>query len=525
VQLESGTFAAQLRDRGRGTVLAARGVTKAFGGTQALAGVDLELRPGEVHGLVGENGSGTSTLVKILAGVHQADAGSLASAAGEVDAARMTPQTAAALGIHVVHQDAPVFGTLSVAENLFLGRGFPTRRGGSVDWREVARRARWVLDRFHVPARPGQPCNSLDPAVRAMVAVARALQDCEDATDGVLVLDEPTAALTETEVRTLLAAIRRYAEDGQAILLVTHRLDEVLSACARVTVLRDGRRVATRDVRHLARADLVELIVGAAAPTAAPPAEVRAGPRLLELEGVTAPPLRDVDLHVDRGEIVGVAGLMGAGRTELLLTVYGERPRDAGTIRLGGVPLHAHGPGDAIDHGIALVPEDRRADAAFATLTVSDNLAAGASRRYWRGGRMRRAAERGDARALIARFGIEPPNPDAPMATLSGGNQQKVVLASRLRRDPQLLLLDEPTQGVDVGARAQIHTAIREAVAAGAGALVVSSDLGELLELCHRIVIVAAGQVVAELHGAEIERERLAALMHAEPEPTPVGAR
>jgi ribose transport system ATP-binding protein len=505
-------------------VLSARGISKTFAATKALDGVEIELKAGEIHGLCGENGSGKSTLVKILAGVYQGDEGTIESANGaNSQASKMTPAEARKLGIRVVHQDFPIFDSLTVAENLFLGRTFPTRGpAGPIDRKAVRRHAEWVLDRFKVPAHPGQQCQELNPAVKAMLAIARALQDCEDASDGIVILDEPTAALTRTEVETLLGAIRGYARDGQAILLVTHRLDEILGTCDRVTVLRDGRLVGVRERHQTDRRDLVEMIVGRALSSeesAQPPAQL--GGRVddalvLEMRGVNTARLHDVNLNVAAGEITGIAGLVGSGRTEILEAVFGQRPYDTGEVSVSGELLAGGGPAEAMARGVGMIPEDRGQDAAFALMSVRENLSVSVLSSFWGRGRMRGRAEYAEARELIRKYDISPADPDAVMSNLSGGNQQKVVLARWLRRKPTLLLLDEPTQGVDVGARAQIHGVIREAASEGAGVLLVSSDIEELVELSDRVVVLIDGRISTELRGERIDRDQLTYLVHAE---------
>jgi ribose transport system ATP-binding protein len=503
-------------------VLRARGISKTFFATAALSDIDLTLEAGQIHGLVGENGSGKSTLVKILAGVYQADEGQIVGPAGtEFDASKMTPSDSRDLGIHVVHQDFPIFGAASVAENLFLGRDFPTRAFGRIDRREIRRRASWVLERFSVPARPDQACDELDPAVRAMLAIARALQDCEDTSDGVLILDEPTAALTESEVETLLAATRQYARDGQAILLVTHRLDEILDTCDVVTALRDGQHVATKPRAEITRRHLIEMIIGRefvaheAEARSEEVADLGGLPPVLEMRDVTSDRVRDISLSVRPGEIVGIAGLVGSGRTELLEAVFGQRPRDSGTVTVLGEELHG-GPAEAMARGVAMIPEDRGQDAAFGLLTVRENLSVSVLDSFWGSGRMRRRPERDEAAELIRQFDIMPADPNATMSNLSGGNQQKVVLARWLRREPKLLLLDEPTQGVDIGAREQIHGVVRDAAKTGTGVLLVSSDVEELVELSDRVLVLIDGRIVSELRGEHVARDRLQGMVHAE---------
>lgn len=496
------------------------GVSKSFFETPVLGDVTWNVQHGEVHCLVGGNGSGKSTLVKILSGVHHADTGTIRGPSrAEHDATKMTPATAKALGIHTVHQESSVFPMLSVAENMMLGRGYPTR-AGRINWRAVNRRCSALLERFGIPAAPGQQVAGLSPAVRALIAIARALQDSEHASDGVLILDEPTATLAAREVEVLMDAVRGYAADGQAIVLVTHRLEEVLAAADRVTVLRDGAVVATVAKAGLDRRMLAELIVGheLAEETAHAKPHALQGPVVLETRELTVGPVRGLDLTVRAGEVVGIASLMGGGGSELLARLFGlDRPGSLGGITLDGTPIQGCTPRQLIGRGVALIPQDRGSDASFAPLSVMENLTAGATGAYWRRGRMTRRAERADAVQLAVKHGVRPLDPRAVMSSLSGGNQQKVILARWLRRTPRLLLLSEPTQGVDIGARADIHQQIRAAVNNGAAAVLASTDLDELLRLSDRIIVISAGVVVAERPSEQIDRREIVTLMNSTP--------
>jgi ribose transport system ATP-binding protein len=344
-----------------------------------------------------------------------------------------------------------------------------------------------------------------------MVAIARALQDRDAADSGVLVLDEPTASLPAEEVEHLLAALRRYAAAGQTILYVTHRLEEVLDIADRATVLYDGRVTATVDRAGLDHERLVELIMGRrverglAARTAAP----RKGRPRLRCEGLNGGAVHGVDFGVSAGEIVGVAGLLGSGRSTLLRLLFGATERRAGNVWIDGDPVTFRVPRDAMRAGVAYVPEDRAHDAAFFDLSVTDNLGMATVGEYFSAGRIRRSAERRDARDLIATHLIKAASEDAPFSSLSGGNQQKVILARWLRRKPRVILLDEPTQGVDVGARLEIWSLVRRAVDEGASVLVVSSDLEELSRVADRAIVLRRGRLVAELAGSELTQDRL----------------
>ncbi|WP_236793734.1 sugar ABC transporter ATP-binding protein [Amycolatopsis sp. GM8] len=497
------------------TDLEVRHLSKTFGATRALDDVGFSVAAGQIHGLLGGNGSGKSTLIKILAGVHTADPGGEFRIGGEtVPADATTPALARRCGLRFVHQSRSTFPELTLAENIAIGDRFPTS-AGRVRWAQLRKRTAALLERFEIDADPRDRLGDLRPADQTMVAIARALQDAQGA-GSVLVLDEPTASLPEHEVAVLLDALRRYARAGQTILYVSHRIDEVLDITDAMTVLRDGRHVITRSTQGMTEAELIEHIVGR--PVERVFAETTgehaaAGEPLLEVTGLSGGPLRGVDLTVRSGEIVGIAGLLGTGRTELLRMIFGDLPRTAGTIRLGGTAVQPRNPGQAMKLGIAHVPEDREHEAAYLDLSVRENLSAAEITKYWVGGRLRRPPERRDADRAIADFAIRTSGQDALMSSLSGGNQQKVVLARWLRREPRLLLLDEPTQGVDVGARADVYAAIRGAVSGGMAALVVSSDFDELAHACDRVLVLRDGRITAEVRGAELHRQRLTELV------------
>lgn len=492
-------------------------LSKTFPGTRALCDVSFEVRRGDIHALVGGNGSGKSTLVKVLAGVHHGDpGGTLAVGGHETASERTSPEWARAAGLHVVHQDAAVFPGLSVAENIAIGRGFPTGPAGSIRWRALRRRTQGLLERFDIHARPDTPVAALRPADRTMVAIARALQDQEGLHEGVLVLDEPTAALPHGDVALLLGALRRYADAGQTILFVSHRLDEVTRAADRATVLRDGRVAGTLEAAALSEDRLVELIVGRALDRVFPEMpEVRGDEVALVVQGLTGGPLRGVDFTLRRGEVLGVAGLAGSGRSELLKMIFGAYPVRSGEICLDGERVRFDGVDAAMRAGVAYVPEDRNGEAAFLQMSLRENVSASQVGAYWRRLRLCHRQEATDVRRCIDDFFIRASSDRAPMSTLSGGNQQKVVLARWLRRRPTILLLDEPTQGVDVNARAEIYALVRAAVAAGTSVLLVTSDFEELSRVSDRVVVLAQGRVVAEVRPPHLEPTRLTELAFA----------
>ena len=497
-------------------VLRASGLSKTFGATTVLSNATLAVARGEVHALLGGNGSGKSTLIKLLAGVYRADpGGTIAVGETATPAERWSAEVARQQGLHFVHQDPAVFPALSVAENIAIGRGFVTGRTGRIDRRATRRRTAEVLERFHIPATPDTPVAALRPADRVMIAIARALQDQEGAHDGVLVLDEPTASLPAWEVEVLLTALRRYAEAGQTIVYVSHRLGEVLDLADKVTVLRDGLVAGTRSVAGMTEGGLVEMIVGRPLDRVFP--ERRTSERAdvaMSVRGLEAGPLRGIDLDLHRREVVGIAGLLGSGRTELLHALFGDLPTTAGKVVLNGRPLRASRPRQAMKAGVALVPEDRGTAGLFASMSVRENLSAAVVPSYWRGARLRHRAERDDARRLVQSYGIKPGIDLQPAGTLSGGNQQKVVLARWLRREPAVLLLDEPTQGVDVNARSEIYTHVRAAADRGTAVLLVTSDFEEMAHVADRVLVLRDGRIAAELLAPDITAERLTELSY-----------
>jgi ribose transport system ATP-binding protein len=484
--------------------------------------VSIDVTGGTIHCLLGANGSGKTSLIKILAGVYQADPGGTVTVGQDtIDADRTSPDWARSAGLHFVHQDLAIFANLSVAENLAIGRGFPTNPVTlAIRWRALRRHARTILERFDVHVDPRRMVGDLRPAGRTMVAIARALQDQADASEGVLILDEPTVALPAAEVEILFNALKRYARAGQTIVYVTHRLDEVTQIADRVTVLRDGRVVATLEGGEITKDRLVEQIVGRALDHAAASTGSLDGEDLvLEVSHLAGGPLRDVSFGLRRGEVLGIAGLVGSGRTSILTTLFGVHSPASGSVKLDGRTVSFSGVDDAMDAGLGFVPEDR-SESAFVTMSLRENLSAAEVHKYWRGLRLRERVEAADARQSIVDFSIKAISDRQPFATLSGGNQQKAIVARWLRRRPKLLLLDEPTQGVDVEARAEIYRLVREAVAAGTSVVVVTADLEELARVSDRVVVLGHGRITGEVRGPAIDPSHLTGLvLSAAPEP------
>jgi ribose transport system ATP-binding protein len=491
--------------------LSIRHLSKTFAGGKALNDVSFDVRQGTVHALLGGNGSGKSTLVKSIAGVQAADpGGELVVGGTTVSSSQLSPHWARTHGLRFVHQNPGIFPTMTVAENLALGHGLPTQLG-RLRRSEMNARARRLLAQFEIDVEPTATMGELRVADQTMVAIARALQ-LDDPSDRIvaLVLDEPTAALPEEEVEILLAAIKRAARSGVAIIYISHRLEEVLAIADALTVLRDGQEIITRSAAGLTEQDLVSYIVGRPLDEVFPvPAHRPDRAVVAEMIGVSAGPLRNVSLRVHAGEILGIAGLLGSGRTELLRTFFGVEHVTGGQLLLQGTPVTLSSPAAAMDHGVAYIPEDRDKDASFLDLTVRENISAAVVRRFSRYGRLRRPMERRSAQDYIGDFRIRTKGDEALMSSLSGGNRQKVILARWMQRAPQLILLDEPTQGVDVGARADAYHIIREAVSLGAAAILVSSDFEELADMSDRVVVLNAGRITAEIPRHEVSRHCL----------------
>jgi ABC-type sugar transport system ATPase subunit len=485
--------------------LQATALHKRYGGVHALSGAGIAVYPGEVHALVGENGSGKSTLLGILSGQIKADSGSV-SLAGRRAAFR-NPTDALRGGIATVTQETTLAPDLSITENVFLGHRM-VRRGPLIDWRATRRRAHAALRRLGLDVDPSLPVRRLRPDQQQLVEIARALS--VDAR--VLVLDEPTSSLTDDEVASLFAVVRGLKTEGVATIFVSHRLPEVFELADRITVLRDGRTVGEAMAAALDRPALIKLMVGRSLEEIEqPPTQERGRRPALRLRGLTLPPsVSDVDLDVEPGELVGLAGLVGAGRSELLETVFGLHRPSAGTVEVDGSQASFRSPREAIRGGVAFVPADRKIQGLVHEMSVRENLVMASTSRL---ARLRRPAARRELRIVRESFEgmrIRATSSHVPVATLSGGNQQKIVLGKWLATSPRVLMLDEPTRGVDVGAKAEIYQLLFDAAESGVGVLVSSSENQELLTLCDRILVMFRGRIAAELSRDDATEARIA---------------
>ncbi len=477
-------------------------VAKQFGATQALGGVSFDMRPGEVHALVGENGAGKSTLVKILAGVHQPDSGII-----RLDGEEITihgPAHARSLGIAVVHQEPRLFPDLTVAENVFIGHA-PSTRFRTIDWAATRRGAQALFKELDVQFDVTAPVRGLSMADQQLIEIAKALSF--DAR--VLVLDEPTASLSVHEVARLFAIVRRLRDRGVSILFVSHRLDEVFELCDRATVFRDGRHVVTMPTAELTTADLVRYMVGRAV-SLFPKVAASVGEVRLEVSGLTRVGVfHDVSFSVSAGEVVGFAGLVGAGRTEIARVLFGIDRRDAGEIRLAGQAVDFSDPSAAMNAGIAYLPEDRHQEGLVLDFPIAQNVTLPILPRMFPRFLTRAAVESEVAREYTDRFDVRMTGVDQLVGALSGGNQQKVVLAKWLATDPTVLILDEPTRGIDIGAKVQVHRIISELAASGLAIILISSDLPEVLAMADRILVLHEGRIAAEIPHDQATEERV----------------
>ncbi|MFT4213856.1 MAG: sugar ABC transporter ATP-binding protein [Microbacterium sp.] len=500
-------------------VLHLHDVEKQFGGTRALRKASLAVRPGTVHALLGGNGSGKSTSIKILAGVYSADGGELEIGGERRDLRTWTAQDAHNAGFRFVHQDLGLFEELSIAENFGLDTGFPTSKLGKIQWRALEAEVADVLTEYDLDVDPRRAIADLRPSDRTMVAIARALRGSSDGERRILILDEPTASLAAAESALLLEKVRRLADRGQTVVMVSHRLQEVLDVAHDFTVFRDGKVVGTLVDAHPTEDELISLMAGGLTVALAPTGERShtRGEATLDVSHLSSGPLRDVTFTAHAGEILGIAGLQGSGRSSLLQALFGVHHPSSGTVSLVGAPFTPRDVHDAMAVGVGMVPENRVREAAFMDLTVSDNLALAMLGEYFTGGRMPRERERKAATALISRFNVKVAGADALFSSMSGGNQQKVIIARWLQREPRLLLLDEPTQGVDVMSRAEIYETIRVAARNGCTVVVASSDMAELHALCDRVLILARGRITGEVLAGEADVDGLTALVLREP--------
>ncbi|MGW3461378.1 sugar ABC transporter ATP-binding protein [Streptomyces olivaceoviridis] len=492
-------------DTGPAPVLALKGVSKSFGAVRALRDVSLELLPGEVHALAGENGAGKSTLIKTLAGVHRPDTGQVLLDGKPV--VFHGPGDARDAGIAVIYQEPTLFPDLSIAENIFMGRR-PRRALGRIDHKAAHAATAALMRRLGVDLDPDRPARGLSIADQQIVEIAKALSF--DAR--VLIMDEPTAALTGSEVARLFGVVRTLREQGAAVLFISHRLEEIFAICQKVTTLRDGAWIASEPLAGMTEDDLVRRMVGRDLAELYPKQQVQVGDVALSVRRLTREGVfTDVSFEVRRGEIVGLAGLVGAGRTEVARAVFGVDRWDAGEVEVGGRRLTNGAPSAAMAAGLALVPEDRRAQGLVMDMSIERNIGLTGLRTTARAGLVHRTAERSRSLDWAVKLQVKYARIADAVSTLSGGNQQKVVLAKWLATGPQVLIVDEPTRGIDVGTKAEVHRLLGELAADGVAVLMISSDLPEILGMADRVLVMHEGRITAEIPRADATEETVMA--------------
>ena len=474
-------------------------IEKSFGGVMALKPLTLELGAGEILGLIGENGAGKSTLIKLISGVHQPDAGTFRWRGEPIGFS--SPSDSLAAGIATIHQELEYFGKLSVAENMLMGERWPRKAWGGVDWKTLSQEAGGRLANFELELSPDTLFDNLTSAEKQEVAIASALSGEAK----LLILDEPTASLTEPEVQRLFVHLRRLKNRGVAMIYVSHRMDEIASLTDRVAVLRDGDLVATHQTDTVGVGQLIHDMIGRPLEQVYPRTRSgTVGEPVLKLDHLSRSGLfANISLEVRAGEIVGLGGLVGAGRSELARAIYGLYPADAGEMRLLGKPWKPKTAHESLKRGLVYLPEERKRQGLVLEHSLRDTVSIGFSDRLSRFGLLPRRKERAAVAEILKRSDVRAAGPDQAVGTLSGGNQQKALLGRLLGRDPQVILLDEPTRGVDVGAKAQIHATIDRLAALGKGVLFISSDLPELIGMSDRILVMNRGQIAAELTGED----------------------
>jgi len=486
-------------------VLEARSISKAFAGVKALKSVSFDLLAGEVHAVIGENGAGKSTLIKIVTGAVTADAGTIVVRGEQVP--HMDPRVSKALGIAAIYQQPSLFPDLTVAENIALAL-----EGGHawriLDWRDRNRRAAELLERAGASIDPERLVATLSMPEQQLVEIAKAI----GADARIVIMDEPTASLTEREVDSLFRVIARLRSDGVGVIYISHRLEEIAAVADRVTVLRDGESIATKRMDEVDRAELIRMMVGRELGSMFPKREIAAGEIVLELRDVSNRVVRHVSLTVRKGEILGIAGLVGSGRTQLAETIFGLTPAHSGEILLSGERVSIPSPADAIRRGIGYVPEDRPRHGAILEMSIAANTSLANLNNVAHRGLIDRGEERELAERFVRQLRIKTPSVEMETGSLSGGNQQKVALARWLAIDPSVLILDEPTQGVDVGSKSEIHAQMADLVKRGLAIVMISSELPELLGMSDRIAVMRGGTICGTLDRKDATQQAILSL-------------
>ncbi len=486
-------------------ILVMKHISKSFPGVKALSDVELEVRKGEVHALMGENGAGKSTLLKILAGAYTKDEGEIYIEGKEVK--NLTPKLAENLGISIIYQEFSSLPDLSIAENIFLGRQY-TKKGGMIDWKRCRKESRELLMQVGLEIDPSMKVSRLKVAEQQMVEIAKALSKKAK----IIVMDEPTAPLTQKEIDHLFRVIENLKKRQISVIYVSHRLGEIKEMCDRITVLRDGCLVGKADVSDITIPDMIRMMVGRELKDMYPRAERKPGKEVLGIEHLyTKDKLKDISLSVRQGEILGVAGLVGAGRTELARAVFGADEIESGTIRLYGEETEIRKPRDAIEKKIGLVPEDRKQQGLVLMMNVKENITLPSLKKFGKAGKLSLRKEANRAKEYVKKLRIATPDIYTATENLSGGNQQKVVLGKWLCADCGLMLIDEPTRGIDVGSKVEIYELMKELVENNIAILMISSEMPELMGVCDRIAVMHEGRLTGILDREDFSEERIMA--------------
>ncbi|CAM3829686.1 sugar ABC transporter ATP-binding protein [Mesobacillus thioparans] len=481
-----------------------KGISKSFGPVQVLNKVDFELETGEIHALMGENGAGKSTLMKILTGIYQKDEGAIEVKGKQVSF--KSAKEAELSGITVIHQELNIIPYLTVAENMFLGKELTHGKTGMMKTKEMKRKTKEYLERLGVQLDPDQEAGSLSVGQQQMIEIARAVATNSE----VLIMDEPTAALTDREIEVLFKVIDNLREQGVGIVYISHRMEEIFRMCDRITVLRDGQSVGTKRIKETNFEEIVKMMVGRELGERFPARTGKPGEERIRVENFTAEnAFNDISFSVKSGEILGVAGLMGAGRTEIMEAIFGKRPIKSGTIFLNGKEAKIKRPYDAIKAGIGFITEDRKDEGLVLGLSVRENLVLTNLRRFSNRGFMANKKEADYVKAMIEKLKVKTSGGEQAVKSLSGGNQQKVVIGKWLGIDPKVLILDEPTRGVDVGAKKEIYTIMNELTEKGVAIIMVSSELPEILGMSDRIMVIHEGKLTGMLDRENADQEKI----------------
>lgn len=479
-------------------------ISKSFSGNKVLKNVQFSLEKGEIHALMGENGAGKSTLMKIMAGIYSRDSGTIEVKGQAVEFT--SPKQAEAAGIAVIHQELNVLPHLSIAENLFLGKEETFGRTGILKTKDMEKKTRKILADLGLDIDPASPASTLSVGKQQIVEIAKALSvDAE-----VIIMDEPTAALTDREIDTLFATIRQLQKQGVSFIYISHRMEEIFSLCDRITILRDGEYVGERKISETSFEEIVQMMVGRELGERFPERNSIIGEVKLAVKGLSRKDcFEDVSFELRKGEILSIAGLMGAGRTEVVQSLFGYKKLDAGTIEFDGRPIKIDNPKKAKEIGIGYVTEDRKSEGLIVDFTVEENVSMTNFSSISKNGLISKKKERSLYDQMVKRLGIRTSGPEQSAKSLSGGNQQKVVIAKWLGIEPELLILDEPTRGVDVGAKKEIYSIINELAERGVAILMISSELPEVIGMADRVLVMHEGKVTADLPKNEMTQERI----------------